>query len=359
MKTSPDTSRHHFRGKNIPHVQLTDDMDISELVDVFANSGYNARKLGEAARLYEKMIEEDAFICLTVSGALTPVGFGGIFKSLIENGFVDWFVTTGANVYHEEHFAWGLPIKQGHFDVDDNILFQKNIVRIRDVYIKGEGTLMAQDKIVQRICEDNFDKSFTTAEFCNLLGKYTKQNSRFPHKSFIVAAYDYDVPVYISTLKDSSLGLDLAPLCLKGTSFKLDLIREIIEHAAIVYNSKKSGIIELGGGVPKSIAEQTDVFLGSILNLNALTKRYMIQITDARPDTGSFSGSVPKTIPWLQRGCHDDTIVVYSDATIAFPILAMYLLSKKNPRKPKRLYKKLADFSDVLAKNANLNFMSI
>lgn len=352
-------NHHNFRGKNIPHIKIDQKTTIEDLVDIFANSGFNARKLGEAARLYEKMIDDDAVICLTISGALTPVGFGGIFKSLIENGFVDWLVTTGANVYHEEHFAWGLPIKQGHFEVDDNVLFEKDIVRIRDVYIKGERTMMVQDKIVQRLCKDNFDKSFTTAEFCNLLGKYTKQNSKFPHKSFIASAYDYDVPVYISTLKDSSLGLDLAPMCIKGESFKLDLIREIIEHAAIVYNSKKVGIIELGGGVPKNIVEQTDVFLGNILKLDNISKRYLIQITDARQDTGSFSGSVPKVMPWLQKNCYDDTIVVYSDATIAFPILALYVLKKKKPRKPKRLYQKLASFYDTLTKNTKLSSMSI
>ncbi|MGH9998684.1 MAG: deoxyhypusine synthase family protein, partial [Nitrosopumilaceae archaeon] len=135
---------HHFRGKPIPHIKMTPDMGINDLVEIFASTGYNARQLGEAAKLYCKMIEEDATICLTVSGAMTPVGFGGLFKTLIERGFVDWIVSTGANVYHEEHFAWGLPVKQGHFDVDDMILYEKDIVRIRDVFIKGSLTLIAQ-----------------------------------------------------------------------------------------------------------------------------------------------------------------------------------------------------------------------
>ena len=134
---------HKFHGKDIPHIKLDPNMTIEDLVDVFASSGYNGRQLGEAAKLYAKMIKEDATICLTVSGAMTPVGFGGIIKTLIERGFVDWIVTTGANVYHEDHFAWGLPVKQGHFDVDDMKLYENEIVRIRDVYIKFHETLEA------------------------------------------------------------------------------------------------------------------------------------------------------------------------------------------------------------------------
>ena len=87
---------HQFHGKDIPHIKLDPKMTIEDLVEVFASSGFNGRKLGEAAKLYAKMIEEDTTICLTVSGAMTPVGFGGIIKTLIERGFVDWIVTTGA-----------------------------------------------------------------------------------------------------------------------------------------------------------------------------------------------------------------------------------------------------------------------
>ena len=122
------------------------------------------------------MIKENATICLTVSGAMTPVGFGGIIKTLIERGFVDWIITTGANVYHEDHFAWGLPVKQGHFDVDDMKLYEKEIVRISDVYIKFYETLEAQDQVIQKMFGKDFpDESFTTAEFCNLMGKLVRK----------------------------------------------------------------------------------------------------------------------------------------------------------------------------------------
>jgi len=129
---------HSFKGKDIPHIKLDPKMRIEDLVEIYAGSGFNARQLGEAAKLYAKMIKENATICLTVSGAMTPVGFGGIFKTLIERGFVDWIITTGANVYHEDHFSWGLPVKQGHFDVETD----KGIIEmIYDEGFHGENAL--------------------------------------------------------------------------------------------------------------------------------------------------------------------------------------------------------------------------
>jgi len=212
------------------------------------------------------------------------------------------------------------------------------------VYIKFEETLEAEDQTIQKMFENDFqDKSFTTAEFCNLLGKRSKTIAKHPEKSFITTAYDYDVPIYISTMKDSSLALNLAVHRLENKKFDLDFVREIIEQAAIVYDSKKSAILELGGGVPKNTAQQTGPLLDQILKRNDGGQEYIIQITDARPDTGGLSGAT------LQEGkswgkiqdSHNGIITVYADATIAFPILALYVLSNQKSREPKRLYKKI------------------
>jgi deoxyhypusine synthase len=131
----------------------------------------------------------------------------------------------------------------------------------------------------------------------------------------------------------------------------LDFVREIIEQAAIVYDSKKSGILELGGGVPKNTAQQTGPLLDQILRRNDGGQDYIIQITDARPDTGGLSGAT------LQEGkswgkvqdAHNGMVTVYADATIAFPILALYVLSNQKTRKPKRLYKKLDKLYEKLS----------
>lgn len=341
-----------FTGHDIPYIHLDPDMTITDLVDIYASSGFNGRSLGEAAKLYLDMIQSGATICLTVSGALSPVGMGGIIRSLIERGFVDWIITTGANVYHEDHFAWGLPIKQGYHHVDDATLFQKEIVRIRDVYIKFYETLEAQDQVIQRYFNGVMDKRpFTTAEFCNYMGEMSYKHAEYPKKSFVTAAYEYGVPVYVSTLKDSSLALNLALQRLNNKTYSLDFVREILEQAAIVYNSDLSGILELGGGVPKNTAQQTGPLLDQILRRNDGGQDYIIQITDARPDTGGLSGAT------LQEGkswgkvqdAHNGLVTVYADTTIAFPILALYVMSNGTSRIPRRLYEKLGTFYDRLA----------
>ena len=340
----PAVAHHHFQGRDIPHIRLSPDMTVEDLVDMYERTGYNGRRLGEAAKLYAKMIESDATICLAVSGAMTPVGFGGIFQDLMKNGFVDWMITTGANVYHEDHFAWGLPVKQGHSEVDDAILYEKEIVRIRDVYIKFYETLEMQDQVVQKMFMSNLtDGPFTTAEFCNVMGRITREKSRYPERSFVATAHEYDVPVYISTLKDSSLALNLAVHRLRDKRYNLDIAREILEQGAILHDSTRSGIVELGGGVPKNTAQQTGPLLDQILRQGHGGQDYIVQITDARPDTGGLSGAT------LQEGkswgkiqdAHSNMVTVYADATVAFPILALYVLSRQKRRTPKRLYGKL------------------
>ncbi|ABK76895.1 deoxyhypusine synthase [Cenarchaeum symbiosum A] len=326
-------------------------MGIEELVEAYSKTGFNGRQLGEAAKLFGKMISEDATICLTISGALTPVGFGGIFKELIERGLVDWIITTGANVYHEDHFAWGLPVRQGHHEVDDMQLYDKGIVRIRDVFIKFYETLEVEDQIMQRMFRDRLlDSSFTSAEFCNVIGEISSAKAPHPERSFVAAAHKYDVPVYVSTLKDSSLALNLAVHRLRGKEHSLDFVREILEQAAIVHGSKKSGIVELGGGVPKNAAQQTGPLLDQILRRDHGGQDYIIQVTDARPDTGGLSGAT------LQEGkswgkvqdAHEGMVTVYSDATIAFPIMALYAMSVGGRRRHKRLYKNLGRlYSDL------------
>ncbi len=342
---------HEFAGDDIPHMSIGPRTTISGLVDAYAATGYNGRQLGLAAKLYARMIEEGATICLTVAGAMTPVGFGGIFKSLIERGFVDWIVATGANVYHEDHFAWGLPVKQGHAGADDSVLYEKEIVRIRDVYIKFYETLEAEDQIVQRAFRDELHgEPFTSAKFCNVLGRVAHERAPHPERSFVASAYRHDVPVYVSTLKDSSLALNLAVHRLRGKTYSLDFVREVLEQGAIVHAAERSGIVELGGGVPKNTAQQTGPLLDQILRRGHGGQDYIIQITDARPDTGGLSGAtLQEGKSWGKvRDAREGLVTVYADSTVAFPILALYAMSNQKRRRPKRLYRRLGSLYEGL-----------
>ena len=97
-------------------------MTVSQLINFFSSTGYNARRLAEAAEIMKDMIDTDSTVCLTLAGAMTPIGMGKSISTMIENGFIDWIVSTGANAYHDLHFAYGLPVRQGHFNVDDDVL---------------------------------------------------------------------------------------------------------------------------------------------------------------------------------------------------------------------------------------------
>ncbi len=335
-------------------------MTVSQLIDLFGKTGYNARRLAEAAEIMIKMVESNATICLTIAGAMTPIGFGKIISTMMENGFIDWIVTTGANAYHDLHFAYDLPVRQGHFDVDDDILYSKQIVRIYDVYIKENGTLQSQDTILQKNIQDVYKKNEymeigSTADLSYFIGKAASEGSKYPEKSLMVSAFKSDVPVYIPALSDSSIGLNMLPLMMLNEKVSINVVRDIAESAAILWKSDKSGGIELGGGVPKNFFQQTGPALYQILKIKEGGHDFIVQVTDARPDTGGLSGAT------LQEGkswgkiktSHRGNVVVYGDSSVYFPILCAHILSKCKPRNKKRIYKNKDKWVEEMRQNFN------
>src|ERR671924_1924983 len=336
---------HSFTGKKIEPPLISKNMTISQLVNFFGSTGYNARRLFEAANIMKQMIDAGCTICLPLAGAMTPIGMGNTIKTLIENGYIDWIVTTGANVYHDLHFAYDLPVRQGHFQVDDDILYSKQIVRIYDVYIKEMGTLQAQDIMVQRDikrAKNIRTQNASTADIAYALGKAAKENSKYPEKSFLVKAYEHKIPVYMPAISDSSIGLNMLPLLFEGRGVFPNVILDVAESAAILWKSERSGGLELGGGVPKNFFQQTGPTLYQILKIKESGQDYLIQMTDARPDTGGLSGATLKEgKSWGKiRTAHAGNVVVYGDSSIYFPILCAYALSVCKSRKHKRIYEK-------------------
>ena len=353
-------NRHSFSGKKIDPPEVFAGMTVSQLIDLFGKTGYNARRLAEAAEIMIKMVESNATICLTIAGAMTPIGFGKIISTMMENGFIDWIVTTGANAYHDLHFAYDLPVRQGHFDVDDDILYSKQIVRIYDVYIKENGTLQSQDTIIQKNIQDVYKKNKymeigSTADLSYFIGKAASEGSKYPEKSLMVSAFKSDVPVYIPALSDSSIGLNMLPLMMLNEKVSINVVRDIAESAAILWKSDKSGGIELGGGVPKNFFQQTGPALYQILKIKEGGHDFIVQLTDARPDTGGLSGAT------LQEGkswgkiktSHRGNVVVYGDSSVYFPILCAHILSKCKPRNKKRIYKNKNKWVEEMRQNFN------
>ncbi|MCI0563838.1 MAG: deoxyhypusine synthase [Nitrososphaera sp.] len=319
-------------------------MTVPKLIEFYGSTGYNARRLAEAAEIVQDMIDTGSTVCLTLAGAMTPIGLGRTISAMMEAGFIDWIVATGANVYHDLHFAYDLPVRQGHFDVDDDILYSKQIVRIYDVYIKEMGTLQAQDVIVQKEIKRStgLPQTSSTADIGYALGKSAKENAKYPQKSFLVKAYELGVPVYMPSIADSSIGLNMLPLLLEGKGTFPNVILDVAESAAILWKSERSGGLELGGGVPKNFFQQTGPALYQILKIKEGGQDYLVQLTDVRPDTGGLSGAT------LQEGkswgkiktSHKGNVMVYGDSSVYFPLLCSYALSVCKPRKHKRIYDK-------------------
>src|SRR3712207_395406 len=238
------------------------------------------------------MIDTHSTVCLTLAGAMTPIGMGRTISAMIETGFIDWIVSTGANVYHDLHFAYDLPVRQGHFDVDDDVLYSKQIVRIYDVYIKEMGTLQAQDIVVQREIKRSkkvIPQNASTADTAYALGKAAKENSKYPEKSFVVKAYEHKVPVYMPAIGDSSIGLNMLPLLFEDNKSILpNVILDVAESAAILWKSERSGGLELGGGVPKNFFQQTGPALYQILKIKEGGQDYLIQMTRSEENTSEL-----------------------------------------------------------------------
>ncbi len=341
----------YLEGKPIEPRTVTGELTVFELVDGFFNA-YNAARLREACRLFaEKMLSEDVTIGLSLSGALTPAGVGmSSIIPLIENGFVDWIVSTGANLYHDTHFGIGLSMHQGHPHVSDIELRREGIVRIYDIFFDYD-VLLSTDRFYREILKAReFQKTMSTAEFHFNVGRYLaeRENVLGGGRSLLASAYRNRVPVYTSSPGDSSIGMNVAALALDGNRLSIDVSRDVNETAAIVLGAKrgngKSAVAIFGGGSPKNFLLQTEPQIQEVLGIEEKGHDYFLQITDARPDTGGLSGATPsEAVSWgkVDPSKLPDTVVCYLDCTVAVPILAAYALAAARPRRPRRLYERL------------------
>ncbi len=360
----------HLAGKKIDPKPINPSTSIIELVDNNLIS-YNGGRLREACQLFsEKILQDDVTVGLSLSGALTPAGLGiSALIPLIENGFVDWMVSTGANLYHDTHFAIGLALHRGRFDADDVALREDGIVRIYDIFFDYD-ILISTDEFFRKIvAAPEFQKEMSTSEFHHLVGKYLTEREKVlgtEKRSLLATAYQYGVPIYTSSPGDSSIGMNVAALALKGNKMKFDVSMDVNESAAIVLEAKRAGgksaAMILGGGSPKNFLLQTEPHIQEVLGLEERGYDYFIQLTDARADTGGLSGATPgEAVSWgkIDPEQLPDSVVCYTDSTIGLPIMAAYALAKHPPRKPKRLFEQRADMLTSIGKEFKEKFGKI
>jgi deoxyhypusine synthase len=337
---------------------LTKNSSVVEIVER-AFMSYNSGRLREAMGVFvKKMLQPDCVVGMSISGALTPAGLGAsCFVPLIEAGFVDWIVSTGANLYHDTHFALGMTLHQSRPGLDDQQLRDNKIIRIYDVVFDAS-CLYDTDAFYRQLCRgEEFQRSMSSAEFHFLVGKHLSklyEEAGRTCDSLLVAAYRAGVPIYTSSPGDSSTGMNIAALALEGSKLVLDPNMCVNETAALVFDAKQkgtSGVVIWGGGSPKNFVLQTEPHIQEVLGLPEAGHDYFLQFTDARPDTGGLSGATAsEAMTWgkVDPDKLPDSVSCYLDSTVALPLFTTYALAKHSPRPLRRLIDRRAAMMDTI-----------
>jgi deoxyhypusine synthase len=344
-------SANHLRGRRIDPVAITGTETVAELVDN-AFLAYNAGRLREACVLFsERMLAAEVTVGMSLTGAMTPAGLGmSTIIPLLESGFVDWIISTGANLYHDAHFGLGLALHQGTPFANDVELREKGVVRIYDVFF-DYNVLLSTDAFVREVsAKPEFQKPMSSAEYHYLLGGYLAQREKalgLSRRSLLTVAHDLEVPIYTSSPGDSSIGMNVAEQALAGSKLRFDVSADVNETAAIVLEAKrsggKSGALIVGGGSPKNFLLQTEPQIQEVLGIDERGHDFFLQLTDARPDTGGLSGATPgEAVSWgkIDPDMLPGTVVCYMDNTVSLPLLTAYAMARRPKRPLRRLYKK-------------------
>lgn len=360
----------YLSGERILPKPITKDYSVTDLIEKTFNA-YNAGRIKDACKLITREYsKEDVTIGMSLAGALTPAGMASSIIPLIEYGFVDWIVATGANMYHDMHYTFNLPLYEGSPNLDDCELREVGVTRIYDVLFDYENVLMETDRRLRKILtRKEFQKEMGTEEFYHHLGKImneVEQENKLGKVNILASAYRSGVPVFTSSPGDSTIGMNVAGLEILSDKFKLRINPsiDVNESTAIVLNSKiyekgKTGVILVGGGSPKNFMLQTEPQIQEILRIQEVGQDYFIQITDARVDTGGLSGATPKeAVTWgkIDPKEVEKSVIVYTDSTIALPLIASYVLQNTGRKKLKRLYDRKDELMEKLKKSYFENF---
>ncbi|HAL44390.1 MAG TPA: deoxyhypusine synthase [Phycisphaerales bacterium] len=370
-KTNCPGKAKYLKGKRVLPQPITKNTSIVDLVDNL--DAYNGGRLRAACHLLrDRYSQDDVTIGVSLAGALTPAGLGpSTVIPLMNHGFIDWLSATGANMYHDIHYAFNLPMFRGTHTVDDADLRAKGVTRIYDILFDYEDVLMETDRRLREfLIRPEFQKEMGTREFYYKLGKILsdlEEEHNLGQVSILAAAYRNGVPVFTSSPGDSTIGMNVAGLELlaeaKGLTdkFKLKINPsiDVNDSTAIVLNAKqyekgKTGVILIGGGSPKNFTLQTEPQIQEVLMIPEAGQDYDINVTDARPDTGGLSGAPPaEAASWgkIDPTKLEETVTAYLDVTVAFPMMAAYAIQSTKPKKLKRLYDRSEELHQNLIKS--------
>ena len=341
---APARTRQQFlSGKPIRYYRPQGSPGVRTLVDD-GFQAFNAGRLSEACQIFtQKMLDpaNDTTIGLTVAGAMTPAGLGGCVIELMERGLVDFLISTGANLYHDLHYALNFTLHRGSPFVDDRDLYEEGVIRIYDVLFPATVLLETDAYIRDFIVRSGLNEPIATSEFHYRLGRdLLNRHPGCEEHSVVAQAAKAGVPIYTSSPGDSSIGMNIAyHELMNGSRFMIDPNKDVNEVCAIVLAGKQNGCVILGGGSPKNFYLQAQPTLWEVYGIPKGGNDYFIQITTDSVVWGGLSGATPsEAVSWgkVNPGVLPGTVVAYCDSTIAFPIFCEYAVGSVHGRRARK-----------------------
>jgi deoxyhypusine synthase len=334
--------RKDYFKKEIEHIDIKKFNSIT-IIEQYDKTAFQAKNLAGAAKLYHRMLEDKkCTIILCLAGSLFSAGLKKIVHDLVYNNMVDVIVSTGAIIVDQDFFeALGFRHYQGTYLIDDNQLMKRRIDRIYDTFI-DEDQLRICDITIPKIADNLPVRAYSSREFIKAMGKYLATNRKIKG-SVVGVAHKKELPVFVPAFSDSSAGFGLVyHQWHKKNKPKvvLDSVKDFLELTKLKVASKETGLLMIGGGVPKNFAQDITV-AADILGQQAKMHKYAVQITVADERDGGLSGSTLKEAHSWGKVNSGNEQMVFSEASIAFPLIASYAYHKgswKN-RRPKMLNK--------------------
>ncbi len=331
-------SRRKLLREEIAPIDITA-FDSTPIIEAFGKMAFQARNLATACSIYDRMIaDRDCSIILCLAGSLFSAGLKSAVRDLVRHRMVDAVVSTGAIIVDQDFFeALGFKHYRGTPFVDDELLRKNMIDRIYDTFIDEE-ELRVCDMTTAQIADSLSPRPYSSREFIREMGKYLEREGK-GEGSLVLECHRQAVPIFVPAFSDCSAGFGLVAHQHrrgKGEMVSIDSARDFLELTRIKVEAGETGLVMIGGGVPKNFAQDI-VVAADILKENPSMHRYAVQITVADERDGALSGSTLKEAhSW---GKVDDVYeqMVYSEATIAFPLLASYVYHRGSwkERKPR------------------------
>jgi deoxyhypusine synthase len=328
----------------VEHFDIKKKHSVASIIDDYSRMAFSARTLARAAKIYDQMLaDEDCSVILCLAGSLFSAGLKNVVYDMVMHNMVDAIVSTGAIIVDQDFFE-GLGFKHylGTSMVDDDELQKLHIDRIYDTYI-DEDDLRICDETVGKIADSLPPRPYSSREFIFEMGRYLDRNAK-NRESVVLGAYKKKVPIFVPAFSDCSAGFGLIEHQLRRKKHvSVDSAKDFLELTKVKMAAKETGLLMIGGGVPKNFAQDV-VVAADILTGKTKMHKYAVQITVADERDGGLSGSTLKEAHSWGKVDLGDTQMVYAEAAFAFPLLASYAYQKgswrgRRPREYSRLFK--------------------